>query len=802
MNICVKLESFDREEFSLKSLITNHPTHSDAQYIDIENVISLKDLPLKDQERLIIKDLFYVFLGYEGTYLKYSKKNQMKTIVDKLKGPKYSYNREIDVRFRDTLNALCNIGKQYYAISHFIQTFENNLYGSVMQRFCQQLQINLTRFDNVIGDLKDSYNSYDNFKLTNIKQQIESLDIIQELSHLYHIIRFIVSEEEKRSEPSANVDIQFDYLMTALKDDVSLDADGNNLKFDEIIFDSRPMPHVKGGVILNFIQDEIDNYKGDLKSKKFLHALYDATSEPFIKMLNEWLLNGNLNDYYNEFAIVETDVGNDNTDVSAQGWKLKYALRSDGLLSQFADKEIQQCILLTGRNLTMIKTCIGKDINIDVDIDFNVDVNTNNNKSQPFFTSFQSLELLSSLNEAYKRSNEKLCKVLLNDYSLTKVIKQTYEWYLIKGESSKSFDDLFSVYLGQFKRPYLTSSKQDKNFNKKLKKSEIAEINNAIKLAYKFNQISNDPIDELFHNGLKISWSSNSIFEEILSLVELKAMDANKVLSSKNMGALTSILRSMNSGIQNSSVFEIEKFTKMAISHLNILIYLPFPYNQIIEDSQQYEFGLLFRHLSLLLYIDKRYQRSWREMGYSIYWTWGYQNKKIENWIRKCRLIHVYFSDFIRIYNSFIKLNVLNKNWIEMEKILTKLENFEYLDVQQVKSTLKEFLSSTMTESLLASKSLCEQIYQILSLSIFFHDFIMQAKKSLCKMDSELVKDGQFDYQWTLEKIDHLRSTSDSYLKVFIDKIRQLVNSLEYTGEMDNSRVLLFKDDLKMAFRF
>ena len=64
----------------------------------------------------------------------------------------------------------------------------------------------------------------------------------------------------------------------------------------------------KIGLLLQVIQERMVYYKGDPTSLDFLTQLFDIVSSGYIGMLNQWLLEGVINDPFDEFMIREKRV--------------------------------------------------------------------------------------------------------------------------------------------------------------------------------------------------------------------------------------------------------------------------------------------------------------------------------------------------------------------------------------------------------------------------------------------------------------------------------------------------------------
>lgn len=663
------------------------PTHSFPLGFRPENASFDAVLPSKHQQ-LIIRDLKYVLIGQEGIYIRHSRSDG------------YILSPQIDIRFKQSIEVITKLGTHFKLIRDFNTQFNDIKFGRTMGRLCYHLNSFLSQYTAMVSTISGDGN------LSDLIQGLEMY--ITQFDQLNRICSSIRSEHYRRSQPGRFNDIQFDHLINSLKQDT-----------DDLLPDSTPLSHVKGGIILNIIDEQIS--VGDQQMGEFVLSLYENISEPFILMLNKWLNYGEIDDPFDEFGIVSRDETN-------------FTFKSDGLI--FNDFNTQRLILLTGK--------------------FKLISKASTSEFKPFISSLKSNDITLNLTTAYQEANEELCTSLREKYQIDELIPQLINWYLIKGPINKQFNEIL---MG-------------------LKKSTI---NDDTLLRMRECYFT----DSFIFDVVSFKIDDVSIIDELKKLIDIKAMDANEVLKSQSMGALTSMFKSFNDSQSN------EPKGSANISNLKLSISLPPPLNEIISESQQYELGLIFKFLTLLSFLEKRFDKSWREIGYSIYWTWGYDNPKVLKLIKIGRLIHIKFFEFLRIYIHYVKFSVIESN-LNLTDSITDLGEF--------KLKLNTFLSSTLNDCLLTDKVVSSLVFSMIQLLINFNEYILQLRKTLVKMDQIKLSITVESPEWIESKIKSINDRFKTYSSLFETGCGQLIDELGQMGALDNGKVLFLRENLDLTF--
>lgn len=733
------------------------------------------------REGLIIKDLMNVLVGNEGTNVVFENRSYLKDILYRLKGPRFVFRQQLDVHFRDIVEKLSTLGSRVYALKQFLHVYNYDLYGNVMGRFCKFIRECLKSYHFLI---------YQNYQLSQNGHQISIVTFYQQLcdipmgslecpafeciTHLYEIAQSINIQSEQRFQKSKLLDMKFCNLMDSLKEDM------NTNFLDDIVVDSQNSNKLKGGALLNLVNDAVQKAKGNPKWFRFLYDLYEQISTDYVLILNTWLLKGELCDPFSEFAITE-DHSNEKT-YDSYYWTNKFAIKRDMLPRQLYSNKLQKLLYFTGKYLRYMKEC-----------DFEV----SESNSLNFVTSLQddNLELL--ILSAYERANFYLIRMLCTAFKFPEFMTSMNQYFLML--DGGKFDKFLNIANHELKRSYFSASTYD--IVKAYEKVYLQDIQSN-KICY-------------FSAIITVIFENKSFLEELLEIIRTKVTDANDIMKAIDLGSLTNILKeniqkNKESGISEMSTKENQKCIKLAISKLNIDIKIPFPINQILSESHKLEYQILFRHLAMIKFIEKRLEKSWRELGYQTFWTWGFEDSRVRKWIKRCRFIHTKMFDFIRLYIFYSKVEVIDTNWVTIDNVLSEFEEQNYkFDIGRLKQLITEFLSSSMSDLLLSQTNLATCLYELLTLIIIFHEYIMSARKVLLFLDQSLMDSQRLKYNYSFvfepsekeTKLISLIQVLDSYHLTFQRKVVELSQNLSYYGGIDSPKLLILEKLLLSTFK-
>jgi gamma-tubulin complex component 2 len=782
----MSLDGVDSDQFLLGNFTSITLAEKGKQQSNTEERLtsSLKSIKdIRKREDLIIKDLLCIILGREGTFISLTNRANHTAIYKCLKGSAYSIHKDIDINFKDITYQLALLGTKISALENFHKFFDRASHGKVVGRLCEFIRGFFNDYYLLVNQLEHTFENDSGFSIISLYQSLNNIpidspycSIIQSVNHQYELIQQIIEENNKRLENSNLMDMKFKNIMKLIKEDLSTNA------LDDIIIDSQNSRNVKGGIILNIVQKELDKFKGNDRSEKFLLKIYEFISTDYIEILNTWLHSGIINDPFDEFFIVETK-SNANL-YNSYYWINKFAIKKDGLIKQLDSIVFQKKVFLSGKYLTIVRECQYNDL-----------------LAQYPFTKINSLQDINMeiiINESYVRANKIMRQLFCEGYKLPKFIFLMNKYFLI-------FDgSLFDGFLNR------SNHELKRTFNN----ASILEISRAYETSYDSKKL--DSVERLFLHLLVTKFEKNSLLEDILKIIKTKITDATEIMSAANMGNLTDLLKAnlqSNDAIDTYSKnldLKSQRCNKLTISRFSIDLQLPFPLNQIILESQKLEYQILFRHTALVKFLEKRFEKSWRELGYQTFWTWNFEDLRIRKWIKRCRFIHTKMFDFIRLYSFYLKYDVLETNWYPVRMMLKGVEERDRIfDLSDFKFQLTEFLSSSLSDILLSQTKLTTGLYELFTLMIVFHEYVMSLRKALLLMDESLLDSQKARLHISIdfspeEKEKTLRKiieVLDSFHLTFQNKLVELSQDLAYYGGVDSPKMLLLHSKIVSTFK-
>lgn len=743
---------------SLSGRMSNfQPTYIQAQKIKPFPLSDVKDT--RAQEGLIIDDLLYVLIGLEGSYIRYSERYDPQLESLRQEGPDYRINKSLDSSLKDLTKKLVHLSKMYVALTTFTEVFNTASYGQVLQSFVYEIRQFLKKYIKFIDNIGHQFKFNKDFSLRQLEQDLRT-NVTSKMNHLYEIIKTIytLNEIRKSETPKNAFDNFVENIRTDLQKTGSID----------LLSDTTNHHIVKGGLVIQIIQDRLDSNTGDFKSNEFLAELLRNISRGYITMLNDWITKGQLNDPHNEFFI-STNLVHDfklNNFNAEQYWDSKFVIKTDGLPKQFSNKDLQIKVLLTGKYLNVLKEC-----------GVTLDLFSNN-----LVASLDSSNLLLILEEAYSIANNYIIDLLLNGYDFDNVLKELKTYYLLPNASN--INNFLSSTSNELKKAHnhVSSTKLRRAFN------SIYNLNN-----------DSDFILKL----LNVTIEKESIYEYLIEILKVEAIDAEVALHSNNFDTIkqliTKTLDNNEDGPNNESK-SVESLK--GINFINFDIILPFPLNLIITRTNVIQYQLIFRHLLNLHFADQILNESWLEINKNKIWKYKYFDKPIPKWITRARSLHDRMKDFFKIYFSFLTTDVIEINWSSFQNEFNNLNEAEDINLN-----LQKFLNTVLKNSILTNEKLIKIFSRLIHIISAYCGFLLSLRKVLILLNFELfekysdrLKGQYYDYNKNLERLEKLNAYLNEYLDSFNQHLNGLIEGLKYYGELETPEFLILAQRLKQSF--
>lgn len=616
----------------------------------------LSDLNL--QQALVIKDLLFVLLGNQGNYIRFSEKYDPTNVHMLIKGPDFKIAKHLDISLKLITKKIIKFGKYYCALSYFLQMYDHEKFGKVIQSLCYNLVCFKSQYEKSVIEIETQFKFNPSFSL-NMVENLLTKEVSNSLNHYYEIINLIHEDTLHRQTINQNSGNNYfnnfiNYLQQDLRQTGTIDLSTDIINFDIC----------KGGVVLKIVQDRIKSYKGDFNSSKFLLNLFQSISEDYLKALNQWLIHGVIDDPFEEFLIKEnkfpTNILNSNME---KYWDEVFMIRNDGIISQFSDKTIQLKILLTGKYLNIFKTCVGLE-NFEGLQELISPINN---------LLHQDFEL--KINNFYKRANKLLMKLLFSGYNFTIMTEFFLETFLIQNSFKidkfldRNFNDL------QRNKFKVSISKLIKSFN---------QINSPLAEAEEELKNSKLEIQLPLYNNLEFSIDSSNFFELAREILNVKSFDAEAALKD-NSNAFKELL---NKSLQNNSSDRmqppaqsqesdnydiLDNIDDLTIMGINLDINLPFPLNLIVNQSYNFEYQLIFKHQLICKFLSKLIDNTWKEINLTTVWKFPKFDSRVKKWILRSRILHNRMKDFVNVFQYYINFEIVDSNIKDIMQYLDRI---------------------------------------------------------------------------------------------------------------------------------
>lgn len=728
------------------------------------NQLKLKSYPLdhiseqRVQEALVVKDLLNVLIGLEGIYIRYNNSYDPMKVQDlDLRGPDFKIAKNMDLSLKSFTKRIIKLGKIFAVLTKFSTKFTESKYGSVLHKFCFEIRQFLTQvyLKFVVDECEEQFKNYSQYSIRNLEQALNN-ECIYKAQILYELCQDILQEMSRR-QMMDRAEVDFNNFIDDLRKEernvagTSSVSTTNDLENGILLMtDSRLCPLAKGGIVLQLLQNKLKSSWGDQRNMEFLKQIFQNVSASYCSMLEKWLVDGVLNDPYDEFMIGDTAM-NPSTQLNSLNserlWDTQYVIRKDGLMEQFQDKSVQFKVLMTGKLLNLFK--------------HSCDLNSLEGLLPEYHTEAlkvlpQDTELKLYVDRSYERANKLVWLLFKDGYHLPQVLLQFQKSYMLSGNSTfiSKFFNKSIVELTRIKSEPI-QLKLQRNFEYFQKQNSTGGL---VSQLMNLN-LDKNSLSELVEQFSSISATTREQLEE--------EHHGNSLLKAHNFQNLRDmLLRDLQKGTGTTTA-------RYSIHYLQFEIIVPFPLNCLISKPFVVQYQIIQRHLLLLHYYNKILEDTWFEINKNKIWKYRQFPIEVHQWIRHCRILHDKMTQFMKLVMEYMVHDVVDKEWRSLNEYLTENGNHH---IYQCSLKLQNFLTNVMAHSLLTNSSLIKLELQIMEIVHKYCKFVTSLRKTLCLMDHDLftrykdqLQDAEFDETWALDKFQEL----DRYLRLVSTSFHQ-----------------------------
>lgn len=632
---------------------------------------------LRTQEALITFDLLHALLGYEGSYTRFSERYNRNSLHDRIHGPDHKVAKHLDVSLKTITKRLLRYGKYYSGLSAFAEIYTHPMFGTVNHRLCEQIRLLLGQYRDQVINLEHSFNTNPAFSLRSMDNELTE-HFSDKFRHMFEITCSIHNLTEERNP--------FFKDAIAVPDTLSLDLAGRGAKFDsflesvkndirlnssaDISSDVEPFPVCKGGLTLRVIQNRIYQFNGDKLSSQFLAGIFEAASQDYLALLNTWLINGDIKDVFADFFIKRNELPKNFFYSNMEKyWQELYVIKTDGLLDQFENKDIQSKILLTGKYLNIIRQCTG-----NAPLDTLPQTQATTTPIESLFAS----DLLLKVNHFYTRANSLLLKLLLEGFYLSSILDNLHQTFFLA--DSFKVDNYLGKKLYELSRSKTSSSTVGPTlaFNEMVMTKDSAWEVVDLDDESTFAKIEIPKILSHYETFSVDTKSFYEIAEEVLNIKSFSAEDfvpANEVASRAIRRIVTQSLQKRPDLSETDKLVPAESFEEAVIAGVNVDINLPFPLNLVLSENLVFKYQLMFKFQMMLKFTAKFIETVWVSSCSSSVWRKSHV-KPVQKLILRSRILVSRMKNFVNVMENHVSLSIVEANFQTLKTQVSRVQQW------------------------------------------------------------------------------------------------------------------------------
>ncbi|KAF2742896.1 spindle pole body component 97 [Sporormia fimetaria CBS 119925] len=571
---------------------------------------SLAQMSLDEQESAILEDLLFVFMGFEGQYIRYDSSYNPHEEKERLIGPQFRILPGLDPSLRDLTKSMLKMATHYIAVEAWIEVLCREEYGAVNHALCASVRKLLKDYLTLIAQLEHQLLTNASFTLhvLNLHTKQTSHMLFQLYATGIELLKANGVLEDETSETSDEEDDIENILE-------SLQAGGNvQLTTKKIC---------KGGSVLGLITRRLASMSGDPAARILLTTLLREASRPYMAMLNEWLHHGSIKDPHAEFLIKEQKsikrerLDQDYTD---EYWEKRYTIRDTLVPPQL--EAVKDKVLLAGKYLNVVRECGGVDISKTV---------------QDVPTSFDDPRFLDNVNSAYAYANSSLFNLLLTTHALPARLRSLKHYFFL--DRSDFFSYFLELGASELKKP--------------ARAVNIGKLQSLLDIVLR--QPGSVAAEDPYKEDVKVEINDVGLTNWLMKVVTVTGLDQDG-----NTAALTSYIPSATTAPVTDDT-NITGFQSLVFDYE-----MPFPLSLVVSRVTLTRYQLLFRYLLSLRHLESNLVESWREQGKHAAWKHRSKNARIELWKRKAWTLRARMLVFVQQLLYYCTAEVIEPNWVAL----------------------------------------------------------------------------------------------------------------------------------------
>ncbi|KAK0255696.1 hypothetical protein B0A54_11011 [Friedmanniomyces endolithicus] len=743
----------------------------------------LAGLDLQRQEAALIEDLLFVLMGVEGQYVRFVESYNPLDEKSRYVGPAFKIALGLDPSLRDLTNGMLKTATQFAALEVFVETMGREECGTVNHALCAAMRKLLKDYLILIAQLEHQSLTNDGFTLHQMNLHLKPTGHM--MTQLYSLAQEVLKENSMLGdllEDDADQSDEFENILESLREGRDTAIPGKKT--------------CKGGAVLRLIARRLQSSAGDPTASQLLQTLLREASRPYMRMLNEWLHHGNVQDPHSEFLIKEQKsirregLQQDYTD---EYWEKRYTIRPELVPPHL--EGVKERVLLAGKYLNVVRECGGI-----------TDKNRDLSNSAEVPHTFSDARFLENVSHAYAFANRSLMTLLLTTHGLPSRLKSLKHYFFL--DRSDFFSYFLELSVSELRKP--------------------ARHVNAAKLQSLLEIVLRQPgsvaAEDPFKEDVKVTMSDTGLTGWLMRVVNVQGMDTDaSSLSIAYAGGQGSV-----GGGKDEK--EISGYEALTLDYA-----VPFPLSLIISRNTLTRYQLLFRYLLSLRHLEVLLTQSWMEHTKAPAWihkakrgTAGSNEvamaRKVESWKRRAWCLRARMLCFVQQLLYFCTSEVIEPNWngfmgrlsqaeeaerggkVEVPEEQARLGAVNKIEKEGVaKRTVDElmqdhvdFLATCLKECMLTNSKLLRINSKVMSTCTLFANYTTSLSRYLASLTTPSA-DNNAAPAYDPAKLDKLFSILQQYEDHFSRHLKILLDALNYLAATETVVFLGLCARLSMA---
>ncbi|KAJ9609862.1 gamma tubulin complex Spc97/GCP2 subunit Alp4 [Cladophialophora chaetospira] len=737
-------------------------------------------MSMQEQERALLDDLLYVFMGFEGQFVRFHDNYDPAEEKDRLNGPSFHPLPGLDPSLRDLTNSMLSMATHHCAIEAFIEVQSREEFGSVNHALCAAIRKLLKDYLILIAQLEMKVLTDPKFTLH--QMHIAIIPTAQSLAQLYSLAQELLKKNSLLEEDMDDSidDFDADNIIERLKEG------------GDLLPGSLSKKRCIGGNVLGLLTTRLSTFSGDPAARSILEMLLRESSRPYMVMLNEWLHHGGINDPHSEFLIGErASIKRErlDEDYTDEYWEKRYYMRDKEIPPQL--EAVREKVLLAGKYLNVVRECGGVNISSKI-------VDTPATFDDPRF--------LDNVNNAYSFANKELLHLLLTKNSLRSRLRSMKHYFFLDRAE-------FFLYFLEL---------SDSELRKKYRDVNVGKLQSLLDLV--LHQPGSIAVADPFKEDIKVKMNSVGLTSWLIKVVNVQGMDQDNpdsVIDQYKTPAASQTSEKSKDDKKKEEEKDIIGFDALELDYQ-----VPFPLSLIISRKTVMRYQLIFRYTLALRHLETQLVGCWSTHTKERAWIHKSSDKRFELWKRRVWTLRSRMLVFVQQMLFFATAEVMEPNW---QKLMKKVDDAERDDSEEMKPGLNpkakptvdelmqdhvDMLDSCMKDLGLTQAKLLRLHAKLMTGCGMFASYVEHATKSIYEADTSIqakpVKPGASiptpaptdpaRMKRIEESIRKYEEHFNRHLKILIDALNwfattETVSLLSLCGRLTNAEVQK-RDDL------